>query len=62
MTINLIFNLDSIYNFNKEFLNALKKTENQLISFPYCKIMKNVIPLLNGFIFYYEYCKNYDNA
>ncbi|CAD8068202.1 unnamed protein product [Paramecium sonneborni] len=58
--IKIMFNIDDILKFNTEFLGELQK-QNNLMD-PNAIVMQNIVPLLHGFIFYYEYCKAYDLA
>ncbi|CAK72995.1 unnamed protein product (macronuclear) [Paramecium tetraurelia] len=58
--VKFMFNLDSIYYFNFEFLKILKKKEKIFKEKPYDKIMDQITVLLAGFKFYYDYCKEFD--
>ncbi|CAD8067437.1 unnamed protein product [Paramecium sonneborni] len=58
--IKMMFNIHEILKFNTEFLSEFQK-QNDLKD-PNAIVMQNIVPLLNGFIFYYEYCKAYDQA
>lgn len=55
-----MFNLDSIYYFNFEFLKILLSKEKNVKFKPYAKIMDEITVLLAGFKFYYDYCKEFD--
>ncbi|CAD8064223.1 unnamed protein product [Paramecium primaurelia] len=58
--IKVMFNIHEILQFNTEFLSELQKNNN--LKDPNAIVMGSIVPLLNGFIFYYEYCKAYDQA
>ncbi|CAD8151511.1 unnamed protein product [Paramecium octaurelia] len=58
--VKFMFNLDSIYYFNFEFLKILKTKEKIVNEKPYDKIMDQITVLLAGFKFYYDYCKEFD--
>ncbi|CAD8148960.1 unnamed protein product [Paramecium octaurelia] len=58
--IKVMFHIYEILNFNTEFLSELQKCNN--LKDPNAVVMKNIVPLLNGFIFYYEYCKAYEQT
>ncbi|CAD8164962.1 unnamed protein product [Paramecium octaurelia] len=58
--IKMMFNIHEILKFNTEFLSELQKKNN--LKDPNAIVMDSVVPLLNGFIFYYEYCKAYEQA
>lgn len=58
--IKVMFHIYEILNFNTEFLSELQKNNN--LKDPNAVVMKSIVPLLNGFIFYYEYCKAYEQT
>ncbi|CAD8058788.1 unnamed protein product [Paramecium primaurelia] len=58
--IKVMFHINEILQFNTEFLSELQKNNN--LKDPNAILIKNIIPLLNGFIFYYEYCKAYNQT
>ncbi|CAD8067087.1 unnamed protein product [Paramecium primaurelia] len=57
--VKFMFNLDSIYHFNFEFLKILLRKEQSVKDQPYAKIMDEISNLLAGFKFYFDYCKDF---
>ncbi|CAK86140.1 unnamed protein product (macronuclear) [Paramecium tetraurelia] len=57
--LKIMFNLDSICEFNQEFLKVLLSKTQNFKEKPYAKIMDEIVVLLPGFRFYFDYCKEY---